>query len=358
MDEVRKKLIRNLIVIVGIFILVAIILLIYQGCGNKKLSYSGIEDKLKTASEEYFKKNNLLPTEEGSTAIVSSEVLISNNYMKKFEEMTDDTNCFGQVIVQKNGEKYNYIPYLICNNYRTKTFKSEIDSKKVESGDGVYLIDNEYIYRGEKVDNYLSFAGRTWRIVKVTEDGYLKLISENEEEDELYWDNRYNIDTDNYDGINNFEKSRIREKLTKIYGNTKYFGSSDKKKMVSVPICVGKRSRTNLSLNTNEECTDKLYGDYIDLIGMTDVAKASIDSNCDSLRNKSCSNYNYFRSFFKGSWTLIGTKDDSSKVYYVSLASLSAVVAEEEKNMHLVIYINSNEAIKSGDGSKDKPYTV
>ena len=39
MSEVRKKLIRNLLIIVGIFVLVAIILMLYQGCSNnKKLS--------------------------------------------------------------------------------------------------------------------------------------------------------------------------------------------------------------------------------------------------------------------------------------------------------------------------------
>ena len=357
MEELRKKLLKNMIIVAGVFVLVFIILFLHQGCTNKKQSYSQLEKKLQVAAEKYFEKTDLLPTVEGATAVVSSDILIDSGYLKKFEEMTDAKNCSGQVTVQKSNNQYNYLTLLTCEGYKTQTIRDEIISKVVTSGEGVYEMNNEYIYRGEKVNNYVFFADRLWRIIKITDDGYLKLISEEEEEDEYLWDNRYNKSTDSYDGINNYEKSRLREQITKRYDSGKLIPSSSKKKVVAKNICVGKRDKNNLSINSNEECEEELYGQYIDLIGLTDIAKASIDPDCNNIRSKSCSNYNYFRNFFHGSWSLIGVKNSTSQIYYVTSTSASITVGDDDEPIYLVIYVNSNEKLKSGDGSKDSPYT-
>ena len=362
MTEVRKKLIRNLIIIAGIFVLVMVILLLYQGCsGKKKLSYVQIESKLISASEKYFKKLDLLPKNEGETAIVGSEVLISNKYLKKFEEMTDDKNCYGKVTVQKNNDQYNYMPYLVCEKYQTKTFLRELASKIVTEEDGVYQDGDEYIYRGENVNNYFKFNNKTWRIIGTVTDGdesYLKLVLEMEEETEYIWDNRYNIDTKNNEGIHNYEKSRLKEGLDTLYQRESFISKSNKKKVVARTICVGKRDKNNIKLNTDEECSERLEGQYIDLINPVDIAKASIDANCNSLRNRSCSNYNYFRKFFIGSWTAIGEKGTTSKIYYTVGSSFTSYPANESMNVHPIIYINSSEKLKSGDGSNADPYTI
>jgi len=218
-------------------------------------------------------------------------------------------------------------------------------------------MNNEYIYRGEYVDNYLKLGDRMFRIIKITDDGYLKLISESAEESEYLWDNRYNIDTNSSDGINDYEKSRLRENILKIYEKSKSFNLI-KSKMVTKPICVGKRDKNNNSYSSLEECDLKLEGDYLSLIGSIDIALASIDQNCNNINDRSCSNYNYFRKFFKGSWLTIGTKGTTSKAYYISGTSLSERICTEERHIHLVIYVNGNEKLKSGDGSKNKPYII
>jgi len=357
MEDVKKKLIRNLIIIGGIFVLIFIILILFQGCGNKKVSYEKIEDKLKLATEKYLTKTNLFPSVEGEYVTISSDVLISNGYLKKFESMTSDKNCFGQVLVQNNSKKYNYIVYLTCDNYKTKTIKDEITSKVVDNGDGVYNINNEYIYRGEYVDNYIKLSDKTYRIIKITDDGYLKLISESAEENDYVWDNRYDISTDSYDGINNYEKSRLRENILKIFEKSKTIDHI-KDKIVTRPICVGKRDKTDLSFNNFSECELKLEGDYLSLIGANDVALASIDKNCTNIKDKSCANYNYFKRFFTNSWTTIGVTNTTSKVYYVSGIFMNEKTCADEGKVYIVIYINGNEKLKSGNGSKDKPYTI
>ena len=62
--------------------------------------------------------------------------------------------------------------------------------------DGLYKYTDDkgtvtYAYRGIDVDNYVSFADQTWRIIRIQEDGTVKLIKENAlnfESDKADWD--------------------------------------------------------------------------------------------------------------------------------------------------------------------------
>lgn len=357
MDEIKKKLIRNLLIVIGVFVLVAIILLLFKGCGNKKLTYSQAEKKLVSVSKKYFDKNNLLPTQEGQIAVVATDVLISNKYIKKFETLVGDT-CEGKVIVQLNNEEYNYLPYLKCENYETNSFKKEMTSSIVTSGDGVYEMNGEYIYRGENVNNYLKFSGKLWRIIKITDDGYLKIISVKPSEDSYVWDDRYNIDTDDYDGINDYSKSRLKEKIDELYYDEAIVSDDYKDKVTVRSICVGERDDYDYSFKSNTECNKKLDGQYVDLITVSDIYNASIDENCKEVEDYSCTNYNYFDKFFNNSWTTISVKGTTSKVYYTTIDALISKKANIDKKIYYVIYLNANEIIDSGDGSEDSPYIL
>lgn len=63
------------------------------------------------------------------------------------------------------------------NTIKTKT----VDSTTISSNDeGLYMAEDDYgesfYYRGSIVDNYVSFAGYIWRIVRVNGDGSVRLI--------------------------------------------------------------------------------------------------------------------------------------------------------------------------------------
>ena len=358
MNEIKKKLIRNMLIIVGIFVLVAIILLIAQGCSNKKMSYSKIEEKLVSASKKYLKKVDLLPKIESGISVVGSEVLISNGYLKSFEKMTDSKNCLGKVYVQKNGEYYDYIPYLKCDDYETNTLFKAITSNVVKEDDGVYYQNNEYVYRGKKVNNYIKFSDRLWRIIKITEDGYLKLISVDSEKRSLIWDNKYNVDVNKYNGINDFEKSEIKDSLLAIYNNKDVIKENAKNKLVARNLCIGKRNMKNYSFE-NVECSEKTKEKYfIDLPTTIDLSSASIDKNCKDLKNKACTNFNYFYDFFDEGWSLIGVKEDTSSVYLAHVAGLYDELARTKQKINLVIYLNANVVLKSGNGTEKNPYKI
>ena len=61
-------------------------------------------------------------------------------------------------------------------------YYDEIKNKKnlVSSGYGLYLYNDEYIYRGSNVNNYVKFSDseRIFRIVKVTKNNEVVLIQE------------------------------------------------------------------------------------------------------------------------------------------------------------------------------------
>ena len=89
-------------------------------------------------------------------------------------------------------------------NAMTAKVPNGFDSTKEESG--LYKYTDEdgtttYAYRGTDVDNYVTFAGQTWRILRIQEDGTIKLITENalQYENEEY-DSRgyYSPNTESY----------------------------------------------------------------------------------------------------------------------------------------------------------------
>jgi hypothetical protein len=250
------------------------------------------------------------------------------------------------------------MPYLECDGYKTKTFYNEISSKLVESEEpGVHLIDNEYVYRGEVVNNYLKMGSNVWRIIKVTDDGYLKLIKEKKETAKYIWDDRYNIVENKSIGINDFEKSRIKESLSELY-NQYETNSNIKKYAVPREVCIYNKSEADAAFISDTTCDAIGSKRYIGFITPNDIVYGSIDPNCKKITDQSCYNYNYFSMFYSSSWSSVLVKGSTSKVYYYSLGSAAPTNANATKNLQLVIYISADNLIKDGDGSQQNPYQI
>lgn len=356
MNDMNKKLLRNLIIILGVFILLFIVLFIYQKINGRNVDYEKIEDRMVEATKEYVSKLNLYPTNDSDVITVSSETLINGEYMEPFEKQTNDTECNGRVIVQNNNNYYDYMPYLECKGYHTTTIASKIIDTKVEDNttDGLYLMNDEYVFMGEVVNNNLSFAGTNWRIIKVTNDGYLKLIRENVSSEDVVWDNRYNADINEYSGYNNLDVSRMKETLGRVYNS---FNDSEKTNLVSYDVCVGSRTVGNLDFNTDEECqvVEKLN---ISLPNMIDSMRASRDSHCEKSNIVACGNYNYFTKFFKDSWSITPVKGNTYQVYIVNNYASKRKEASDEYDIYAVIYLNGKNIYLEGNGSVSNPYKI
>ncbi len=362
----KKKLMRMMLIVVGILVAVLIIILIFSLFGSSNKNYEEIEQDLKKAAMEYYKvQSGLLPQEEGEIVTVKASTLADAELIKPLSELREGENCSGRVEVTKVGDNIIYTPYLECRaKYTTKElYQAVLEQKTVTTGDGLYDLNGEKVYRGDAVNNYVSLDNAIYRIVKVTTDNKLLLIlNEVDSTMSSYYDNRYNNAKKFNSGFNNYRISRINDYLDNLYNgkkDIKILSKNDKEKLVSFNLCIGKRME-NETNNTNAiECSDVLEKQMIGLLTVSDYMNASLDTNCKATTDRSCQNYNYLR--LKGTewWLLTGNAANDYEAYVVkSNGYIDINTTSGYKKIRPTIMINNNVMIKSGNGSASNPFIL
>ena len=354
LDESTKKMLRTFGLLVGAIIAVFIILFIFMGLSGKKVGDTQLVNSVENAAKRYYNANkDKLPTKEGETVKVTTDTLISEKYLKSFDKLTKNTGCSGEVKVTNNGGEYLYNPSLKCSEYKTTTIKDKIESTLVNSGDGLYKEGSEYYYRGEYVDNYIKIGNNTYRIVSIDKNGYVKVIETTTNKNSYSWDDRYNIEKNqNSLGVNDYEKSRLREYLIEEYNA---IAPNVKKYFVKYDWCVAKRKSEVLE---NEECLAKIK-DYVGTITAYEYAYASLDENCKNIYSGSCSNYNYFSNLFtKNTWTMTGVADNTYDAVYASDSGLDIKKTSGSAKITALYNISGDNIYVSGDGTEKNPYTI
>lgn len=341
-------------IIIVLFVLVIAVASIFT---NTKHSYANIEQKMKNAAQSYYKdRGQLLPTEDGSKVTITVEQLVEAEKIKSLEKLKKGETCTGSVTVMNNNGYYLYLPYLDCGeNYKTKTLVSTItdSSKIVSSGNGLYQVNDEYIFRGEYVDNYVTFAGEPWRIIKVNSDHSLRLIHVAKSED-VEWDNRYNSVTQDSDGINNYLVSRIRDKVVARYNDEKFFTNTDRSYIVSHDVCIGKRTAND---NNAIECSNILEKQPLALPRASEIMVASIDPECTTINSMNCTNYNWMAKLQQDFWTV--TADASSTNYAYRISGVSVKTKTNRSSaLYVVLHLAGDITYTSGDGSSKNPYVI
>lgn len=344
-----------------VVVIITIIVIIVNGIGNRKKSYEEALGELKEAAVKYYKKNpELLPVNETGIVTIKSDKLIETDYLKSFIDLIrDGENCTGEVSVTKVGDDYLYIPYLECgDNYTSVRLSDYVTSSDnvVTSGDGLYLDNGEYIFRGEYPNNYIKFDDKLWMIIGVDKEKSLKLVLINEDFDKKAWDDRYNADKNTNVGINNFSVSRIKEYLEKVYSEDKFVSKNKKSYLMKKDWCIGKLSSDDVAISSLNLCGD-VYSGYMGTLTATDVLKSSLDSTCVNIYDGQCQNYNYFQEFNAG-WTMNAVSDNTYDVYMTNGGGITYSKALSSQNIRPVIYLNPNILYSSGNGTDKDPYIV
>ncbi|MBQ9019067.1 MAG: hypothetical protein IJ097_01980 [Bacilli bacterium] len=365
----KRKMFRFMGIIVGIMILILLILFIMSLGNNKKsYSYSQIERIMEKAAKSYFKDNASYLPEEDSIIEVDVSTLVEAGKMKDLSEYTKKgVSCVGSVSVQNEDSSYIYTPNLDCgNDYSTIPLYEKVlnNNETVSSGYGLYSNNGDYVFRGENVDNYVQLNNNLWRIVKITSDNNIVLISATGVGYTNTWDNRYNENMKYESGINNYSSSRAKEFLEKIYKNPiekegeDILSKKDKSKLVEFDVCVGKRNGEEESKDNSIECREKVRDQKLGLLTLSDFLYASVDPNCKSASTKSCKNYNYL--VIKANWWLAtASTNDTSLVFKVAGNGIvRAERASTYASIRPVIYLNDSVMFKSGKGTLEKPYKV
>ena len=172
----------------------------------------------------------------------------------------------------------------------------------------------------------------------------------------VVWDNRYNSDSGQYDGINDYYISRIRTTLTKdLYISGNIYSADEKSIFVKRSVCIGKRSEGNYAIDRTEECQQTLDEDYVSLPILYDYYIVSTDPNCKSIVDESCNNYNFLNEH-AGSFTQTGSKERSNYVYQIGRSDY-LTHANYSKRVSFITFI-SNVSYSSGKGTEDDPYMI
>lgn len=370
MVNALKRMDKKFLIFAGLIICLPILLIVFlaliQGCGNRKDSYEGYENKMISAAERYVKETKKTPKGEGESLTIKLSTLVNKGYIKSSEKMLDDSTCKGSVTVRRNGASVestsggflDYTVNLECKNYKTVHLVDKIKENIVTEGPGLYEIDDNYIFRGKEVKNYIVYFGHTYRIMSIDKDGILKLVKAEPEATNRIWDNKFNVETNSNSGKNIYQDSVILKFLIADYENTNKISTKAKKHIVAQDVCIGKRSLKDTSFDSEAECSEILNNQIISLLNVSDYSKVSLDPDCNSLVARSCNNYNYLYGVASSTWTLNGSADNTYEVLFLADGSMVSQTANTYAEYNLVIYIDGNILYTNGKGSANNPYVI
>lgn len=367
MKEKLQKTDKKVWIMGGLF-LVLIIIIIFGGAYlyNKffyKRSYEEVETIMLEASKNYLSKNpEKFPQNINDSISISASSLVNAGEMKTIENYLkkEDNSCSGEVKVTNINNDYRYAVFLECGDQKqTVKFTDYINNNVqiVNSGNGLYNLNNELVYRGDNVDNYITFSGKKYRIVKIVGEHTVIIYTEKTENE--IWDDRYNIEQDESSGINDYSVSRIREYLDDLYQGTTLIAEEDKLLVAAHDIGIGRRNTKDTDKTGYLENSVTLNNQYIGLLQMNDYLNASLDVNCTTSISPSCANYNYLSKYKYNWWTMTASNANSYRVFRIGGSSEAITAsANSSGSVRAVLYLTKDAIYVSGDGTEENPYIV
>lgn len=363
LNDIKKKTIKVGIIFGVVLVLFIVFLFVQQAIFGSVLPYDRVEEILVEGAKKYYAANKKeLPQNDGESKEVDNIVLTENKFMKEMSKITKkEEACTGIVTVTKNGKNYVYTPKLSCGDKYETVASFDVITKKLAEGNDAGLHYNEstdeYIFKGEYVDNYLSYGGKTWRIMKVTKDKNYRLILESTEP-RYVWDDRYNSDRNSSVGINNFSLSRLKESLDTMYKDGTIIKKSYTDLVVPQTNCVDSYTAVDENGNEYPECRTYDYKDQMfTTLYAEEYVAASLDTTCSGINDRRCSNYNYLSRYDDPYWTITKDPNTTYQVYRVDrILELSNAITRT--GVKPVIEISGKVLIESGNGSAEKPYKI
>lgn len=225
--------------------------------------------------------------------------------------------------------------------------------------------NNIYYFRGNVVNNYVSFANNLWRIVKINEDGTIKLILNDYLGEKS---NYYNSD----DGKSieerlDFSKSNVEHVLNSWYQNNL---NSYEKYLATIKYCVDSSvglvegvntyylgySRLLMDYNQENNCLGKEYNSRIGLLTADEAVFAGASKNAGNT-----SFYLYNAGKDSSWWTLTPANSNEENINYFEIDINGTLKQESTGNFYrgLKPVINLIEkTYVSGVGSITDPYVI
>ncbi len=310
----------------------------------------------------------ILGYEHGGNLIVpSGYTLVTEKYTPIFglaKYITDLYNNAGKEVVINNGIKYNYAPSINLMNDRLGGTTSNYDDGNIRYYGAA---PNNYIYFN--CDNYNEQSTDTcelWRIIGVF-DGMIKIIK-SDDIGYVIWNTASSSD---------WSSATLQKHLNEDYYN-EVLNNSTRNKIASVTWNLGGWGNTEIYSNQsyayergNNKCSDCGYDSTwkgnIALMYPSDYGYAVDFNKCSEnlykYNSNSCSENDWLYHSSVNEWLMTpGTLDDQD-VWIINYGRIYTVfydynLEETDFVARPTLYLNSDEDIKDGNGTIEKPYQL
>ena len=227
-----------------------------------------------------------------------------------------------------------------------------------------------YYFRGNIENNYVSFAGFTWRIVRINEDGTIRIIMQDGINSNA--NIAFNSNNNNYTYMY-YTNSEAKTQLENWY-QTNIGSKADLAKNVATGNYYCEQAKTKYSDNaTSGSAMMTTYNKY------TPDFKCSSDGNGKGVVNASVGLLTYDEVVYAGGyygqgnshyylynsnvawWTIspAGFSGSYSSVWYVGIPGyIDNSLVIDNVRLRTVLNLNTDTQISDGDGTKENPFTI
>lgn len=321
-------------------------------------------------SYKLFENNNFKTGNDLSNSTyytISSFVNIEGNGTKSYKLVINNpsknTVKFTLNVEKSSQEDPNFSQLILNNNLINKESKTDIGTNSSVIDEGLIMdIDdngNTFYFRGNVKNNYVYFANKMWRIVRINGDGTVKIIlDENADKSNVYEETL----SDRINSLAKKSNNKIYSYLELWYQNNlkdydKYIALSkycvdltkEKDNMANY-------NRINISNNPTFNCLGETYSSKIGTLSVDEViyAGASI--------NEQNQYYYLYNSNIKDTWwTMSAFKDGVEGLYFYEISSNGEILmnstGDVSKGIRPVINLNENIEM-TGEGTLENPYKV
>ena len=284
----------------------------------------------------------------GASDTQNFTLTVANNVSTTFKINVDKT---------RDVEEYFYMTLLNQNEVREA---STLVGEEISGEDEGLIASTDddgttYYFRGAVANNYVSFAGLTWRIVRINGDGTVRLVL-NDTAETLA---NYNTENEDYE---TFNQTDLFTSLTTYYDSTL---SSYDKYIANTRFCSesGKTENTYNAYTrivTNKiptfNCLGERYTSKIGLLSVDEIVFAG------ALYGKENTDYYLYNEEIENLWWTSSLSKSDNDYFYPFLVNENGELVDNingslYRNFRPVISLNRN-VIVTGSGTIDNPYTV
>ena len=292
--------------------------------------------------------------------IVQDNLLIQSGDTQNFTlTVTNNTSTTFKLEIEKIDDVEEYFYMTLLNQNEVVEAATSVGSEVATTSEGLIASSDDdgatYYFRGAVTNNYVTFAGLTWRIVRINGDGSVRLILDD------IADTLANYNSD----MEDFEDTSHTDLFTSLQSFYDSNLSNYDSYIANTRFCseVGKTDTTYNAYTrivTNEIPTFNCLGErFTSKIGLLTVDEVVFAGGLYGEENSEY--YLYNEAIDNLWWTLSLSKEDNDTFYPFLVNETGEIVDNISGSLYRgfrpVISLNRN-VLVSGSGTIDDPYVV